>query len=93
MIENSKHGVILFTMGSMVPISKMKAEDRMLFIRVFSKLQQLVLWKSDIDLPNLPDNVRVFKWLPQRGILGVVIIFFFCNNLYFEYFFIPEHRG
>lgn len=41
------------------------------FLQVFGTLPQRVLWKWEDDtLDNLPPNVRVMKWLPQRDVLG-----------------------
>jgi UDP:flavonoid glycosyltransferase YjiC (YdhE family) len=60
-------------MGSSVLTAKMPEVLRLLFIRAFSQLPYRVLWKWEADassIPDLPDNVRVGRWLPQQDILG-----------------------
>ena len=38
---------------------------------VFKKIKQKVLWKWESDnIPNLPSNVMVQKWLPQSDVLA-----------------------
>ena len=40
-------------------------------LTAFSKLKQRVIWKFEKeDLPNIPENVLISKWLPQSDILG-----------------------
>ncbi|ROT73314.1 putative UDP-glucuronosyltransferase 2B16 [Penaeus vannamei] len=44
---------------------------RQVLVKVFGSLKQRVLWKWDQeDMPDLPPNVRLGKWLPQQDILG-----------------------
>jgi len=52
--------------GSAMPESKRKA-----LLAVFSKLKQKVLWKWETEeMPDLPKNVKLSKWLPQQDVLG-----------------------
>lgn len=49
----------------------MPAEKLKIFLSVFAKLKQRVLWKFEDDkLSHLPANVKVEKWLPQSDILA-----------------------
>lgn len=49
----------------------MPEERRQLFIRVFSKLKQQVLWKYETEtMPDLPKNIKLSKWFPQQDVLG-----------------------
>ncbi len=49
----------------------MPEEKRKLFLNVFSKLKQKVLWKWETEMmPDLPKNVKLSKWLPQQDVLG-----------------------
>lgn len=48
----------------------MSAEKIQMFLDVFAKLEENVLWKFEADLPNIPKNVKISKWLPQSDILG-----------------------
>ena len=70
-LDEAKHGVIYFSMGSGLQSTNLPVEKRDALVRVFSKLKQNVLWKWESDvLPGQPKNVKVWKWLPQQDILG-----------------------
>lgn len=44
---------------------------RQLFLNVFSKLKQRVIWKWETEqMDGLPSNVKLNKWLPQQDVLG-----------------------
>lgn len=48
-----------------------------MFLRVFKKLKQRVIWKWEDDhLAGKPDNVMIGKWLPQNDILGTFEVVF-----------------
>ncbi|KAI9551886.1 hypothetical protein GHT06_022222 [Daphnia sinensis] len=69
--DAAKEGLVVFTLGSAVPVSSMPKETLASFIRVFSKLPQQVIWKWEAELPsNLPSNIKMVKWLPQQDLLG-----------------------
>lgn len=70
-INNADHGVILFSLGSVVSESTIGADKLDHIFNAFSKLKQKVIMKFDtenykIQLPN----VKVVKWFPQRDLLG-----------------------
>lgn len=69
-IDESPHGVIYFSMGSLIKSETIAEEKRIAFLHAFSKVQQRVLWKWNGDLPGKTDNIYVSKWLPQRDILA-----------------------
>ncbi|XP_055610278.1 UDP-glycosyltransferase UGT5-like [Uranotaenia lowii] len=70
-IQNSKNGVIYFSMGSMLKGSNFPEEKRNAFINAFARLKQNVLWKyENVSLPNKPENVQIRKWMPQNDILA-----------------------
>jgi len=49
----------------------MPEDYRRIFLKVFSKLKQKVLWKWESEfMDDLPDNVKLIKWAPQQDILG-----------------------
>jgi glucuronosyltransferase len=49
----------------------MPEEYRKVFVNVFSRLKQRVIWKWETEtMPDLPPNVKLSKWLPQQDILG-----------------------
>ncbi|KAK9875889.1 hypothetical protein WA026_009676 [Henosepilachna vigintioctopunctata] len=64
-------GFIYFSMGSSVKASNMPEFLRRMLIQVFKKLPQRVLWKWEgEDMPDLPSNVKLGRWLPQQDLLG-----------------------
>nr|XP_017035577.1 UDP-glycosyltransferase UGT5 [Drosophila kikkawai] len=70
-LDEAEHGAIYFSLGSQVRSADMPAEKLNIFLGVFARLKQRVLWKFEDDkLPNLPGNVKVEKWLPQADILA-----------------------
>ncbi|EDW96273.1 uncharacterized protein Dyak_GE24978 [Drosophila yakuba] len=70
-LDNAEHGAIYFSLGSQVRSADMPPEKLRIFLEVFASLKQRVLWKFEDDqLPNLPENVRAEKWLPQADILA-----------------------
>lgn len=69
-MNTSKHGVILFALGSNVQWKTISDEIKSFFTEAFSKLPHTVIWKSEVPIQNLPKNVIVKSWLPQTDILG-----------------------
>lgn len=68
-INESKDGVIYFSLGSLVRAETLPKDKLQAFISAFSELPQRVIWKTD-DIVGLPDNVRTSKWYPQFEILS-----------------------
>lgn len=70
-LDNSKNGVILFSLGTNIKsadLSKNKIKD---ILNVFAKIDLDFLWKWEADyLEGKPNNVKIMKWLPQNDILG-----------------------
>lgn len=74
-MDNATDGVIYFSMGSNLKSTSMPKSIKNEIFESFSKLKQKVVWKfEDISLSNIPDNVLIKNWLPQRGILGKIVI-------------------
>ncbi|XP_038220993.1 UDP-glycosyltransferase UGT5-like [Zerene cesonia] len=55
--------------GSTISSSMFNMEKLNIFLRVVSKLPYTILWKWDADVENVPDNVVLAKWFPQRDLL------------------------
>lgn len=71
-LESSKHGAILFSLGSNLKGDHIKPEAIHKIFRTLSGLKQNVIWKWD-DLKNTPGksaNILYKKWLPQDDILA-----------------------
>ncbi|CAH1402297.1 unnamed protein product [Nezara viridula] len=70
-MDESEHGVIYFTFGSIINATFLPKEDIDVFVSAFRQLKQNVImkWESD-HFPNKPKNVLIKDWLPQNGILA-----------------------
>ncbi|XP_063921359.1 UDP-glycosyltransferase UGT5-like isoform X1 [Zophobas morio] len=70
-LDDSKEGVIYFSMGSNLKSAEFPPEKRDAFLNTFSKMKMKILWKWEEDvLPGQPKNVKLGKWLPQQDILA-----------------------
>uniref|UniRef100_A0A1Y9H2G3 UDP-glucuronosyltransferase n=1 Tax=Anopheles dirus TaxID=7168 RepID=A0A1Y9H2G3_9DIPT len=70
-IDQSKHGVIYFSMGSNLKPSKMDKQKRDDVIKVLSAVKQNVIWKWDDDTLVLDKKKFLLgKWFPQDDILA-----------------------
>jgi UDP:flavonoid glycosyltransferase YjiC (YdhE family) len=73
-LDNSEHGAIYFSLGSIVRTDTLAADKRDAFLQAFSELPQRVLWKWEADtLPGKPPNVKIARWLPQVDVLRKLI--------------------
>ncbi|XP_049824005.1 UDP-glycosyltransferase UGT5 [Aethina tumida] len=70
-LDKAEHGVVYFSMGSVLKSKNMPKEKIDILIGAFKQLKQKVLWKwEDDNLPGIPDNVRTMKWVPQADVLA-----------------------
>ncbi|XP_041982969.1 UDP-glucosyltransferase 2-like [Aricia agestis] len=69
-MDDAKHGVIYFSLGSMLQSSRMPERLKRETIQMFGQLNQTVIWKIDENIPNLPKNVHLISWAPQQSILA-----------------------
>uniref|UniRef100_A0A8C2EKJ0 glucuronosyltransferase n=1 Tax=Cyprinus carpio TaxID=7962 RepID=A0A8C2EKJ0_CYPCA len=66
---SGEHGIVVFSLGSLV--SSMPKEKAAIFFKAFSMIPQRVLWRYTGEIPdNVPENVKLMKWLPQNDLLG-----------------------
>jgi len=68
-------------MGSLLRGESFAAEKRQMFLNVFNKIPQRILWKWEGELPGKPFNVMIRKWMPQRDILGI-----YAFDIHFMFF-------
>lgn len=70
-IDNSEHGVIYFSLGSVVRMEDLPISIQHGLKDGFRELPQKVLWKLESDRPiiDLPKNVITRKWFPQYDII------------------------
>ncbi|XP_069682313.1 UDP-glycosyltransferase UGT5-like isoform X2 [Periplaneta americana] len=70
-LDGAEHGLILFSMGSMLRADSLPADKRDAFLQAFSELPQRVLWKWEMrNMPLQPENVKTAEWLPQFDIIN-----------------------
>jgi glucuronosyltransferase len=71
-VESSgSEGFIYFSMGSIVKIQDMPQLMLQDFIKVFARIKQKVIWKSEEDkIEGLSKNVKLVKWAPQQDLLA-----------------------
>lgn len=70
-LDDSKNGVVYVNFGSNVRSSELPLEKKNAFLNVFRRLKYTVLWKWEEDnLENVPKNLVIRKWMPQKEILG-----------------------
>lgn len=70
-LDEAHEGVLYFNLGSMVKFSSMPKEKLNDILKVFASIPRKIIWKWETDdLPPLPPNLMVKKWLPQFDILA-----------------------
>ncbi|XP_031828486.1 UDP-glycosyltransferase UGT5-like [Nomia melanderi] len=82
-LDNAKSGFIYMSMGSNVNVKQLPLHIRNMILSVFAELPYTVLWKSEIDLENKPDNVILRKWCPQEQVLAHpnIVLFIYQGGL------------
>jgi glucuronosyltransferase len=71
--SSGEQGAILVSFGSVLKASEMSESMRKVFLNVFSKLKQKVLWKfEDVSIlgDDKPENVMISPWFPQMDLLS-----------------------
>ncbi|CAB3233307.1 unnamed protein product [Arctia plantaginis] len=69
-MDNAKDGVIYFSMGSNLRSKDWPEETKQKLLLMLGGLKQIVLWKIEEELPNVPKNVYISNWFPQSSILS-----------------------
>lgn len=69
-MDNSRKGVIYFSLGSIIRAASLPNETINAFKQAFAELDLNVLWKFEDESLDVPSNVLVRKWFPQRDLLG-----------------------
>uniref|UniRef100_A0A669BH88 UDP-glucuronosyltransferase n=1 Tax=Oreochromis niloticus TaxID=8128 RepID=A0A669BH88_ORENI len=66
---SGQHGFVVFTLGSMV--SDLPEEITSVFLEAFRQIPQKVIWRYTGKVPdNVPENVKMMKWVPQNDLLA-----------------------
>ncbi|CAH1101261.1 unnamed protein product [Psylliodes chrysocephalus] len=69
-LDGAEHGAVLVSLGTNIQCTSLSKEQFNMFINAFRKFRQRFLWKCSVEIPNKPDNVYLFKWMPQTDILA-----------------------
>lgn len=73
-MDESSHGVVYFTFGSLVLIETLPTKTIKEIYTVFMNISPVRVLMRIVDssqLPaGLPENVKVLPWIPQQAILG-----------------------
>jgi len=70
-LDSHPEGVVYVSFGSSVKPSQMTDEKKKVFLDTFLQLKHPVIWKwNEDDIPDLPPNVKLSKWLPQQDLLA-----------------------
>ncbi|XP_018371848.1 PREDICTED: UDP-glucuronosyltransferase 2B17-like [Trachymyrmex cornetzi] len=70
-LDGAKNGVIIISLGTNVKWKSIGLDKVKAVLLALSKLKQRVLWKLDIEVPfEIPDNLMIVKWMPQREVLS-----------------------
>lgn len=71
-MDNATEGVIYFSMGSNLVPSQMPQKNKEIILKALGARKEKVLWKwNEEQLENQPSNLKISKWFPQQGILGI----------------------
>ncbi|XP_049885624.1 UDP-glucosyltransferase 2-like [Pectinophora gossypiella] len=69
-MDVATHGVIYFSMGSLLKSTQIPDTIIRGIVDVFAGLKQTVIWKYEEKLHNIPKNLQVLQWAPQQTILA-----------------------
>ncbi|KAJ6651053.1 hypothetical protein lerEdw1_001149 [Lerista edwardsae] len=67
--SSGEHGIVVFSLGSMV--SEIPMKKAMDIAEALGTIPQTVLWRYTGEVPpNLANNTKLLKWLPQNDLLA-----------------------
>lgn len=73
-IEESEHGIIYISFGSMLKAAATSLDKIEAILGAVAELPQRVIWKwEEGTLPGNPKNIFISNWLPQNDILGKLL--------------------
>lgn len=73
-MDKSTNGVIVFSLGTNIKSEKLDVHKRKIILDAFAQLNEIVIWKFEKELLDLPKNVFVRKWLPQNDVIGKYLL-------------------
>lgn len=69
-LDGATNGAVLFSLGSNVKSADLPKHQIDAILETFKQCSQKFLWKFEDDSLNVPENVKIYKWLPQRAVLS-----------------------
>ncbi|KAL3289127.1 hypothetical protein HHI36_003566 [Cryptolaemus montrouzieri] len=70
-LDSAKEGAVLFSFGTNLKLAALDQDKLQVILRGLGKISPMkVLFKSDIQLVDVPENVIVRQWLPQSEVLA-----------------------
>ena len=76
-MDKSKHGVVYFTLGSMILIESFPEKQIREMYASFKKIAPIKVLMKIVNSsklpPGLPENVKTLPWIPQISLLGMCI--------------------
>lgn len=79
-LDTHEQGVIYFNLGKDVDSSTLPKDIVLDLVKLFGEMKQVVFWKYEGHLTDVPPNVIVRKALPQRPILAHLNTLVFIND-------------
>jgi glucuronosyltransferase len=70
MQSSGEAGVVLFAIGSLIDPTILMETFLKAFFKAASLLPQKFLVKLNGDFGEVPENVKIMKWIPQQAVLG-----------------------
>ncbi|XP_061926255.1 UDP-glucuronosyltransferase 1A1-like isoform X2 [Entelurus aequoreus] len=66
---SGERGFVVFTLGT--ALTEMPEEITMVFLEAFRQIPQKVIWRYSGSVPgDIPENVKMMKWVPQNDLLA-----------------------
>lgn len=74
-LDNATNGFIYFSLGTNVQSHLLTDEKIRIILDTLKELPYKILWKyASDDVPDIPENVKVMKWIPQQDVLSKSIV-------------------
>lgn len=77
-INESEHGIVLLSFGSLIKTASIPKHKEQIIVNALSKLKQRVIWKfeNSSDEGTIEGNILRVRWIPQYELLRECYIFY-----------------
>ncbi|XP_034660454.1 2-hydroxyacylsphingosine 1-beta-galactosyltransferase-like [Drosophila subobscura] len=79
-LDEAEHGVIYFSMGMEIMVRFLPENLQQQLLDTFAQLEQRIVWKREMELPNKSDNIYTIHQSPQRQVLTHPNVKLFITN-------------